>query len=81
MTHRRRYAVATSRETVIDLLALDPLNPRSVIHQLDAIAGACRPACPARRRTGLLSPLQRAMLQTYTALAGADGRDARHRRR
>jgi uncharacterized circularly permuted ATP-grasp superfamily protein/uncharacterized alpha-E superfamily protein len=38
MTHRRRYAVATSRETVIDLLALDGLNPRSVNYQLDEIA-------------------------------------------
>jgi uncharacterized circularly permuted ATP-grasp superfamily protein/uncharacterized alpha-E superfamily protein len=38
MTHRRRYAVATSRETVIDLLALDGLNPRSVSYQLADIA-------------------------------------------
>lgn len=35
MTHRRRYAVATSRETVVDLLALDPWNPRSVLYQLN----------------------------------------------
>ncbi|MCU0832621.1 MAG: circularly permuted type 2 ATP-grasp protein [Rhizobiaceae bacterium] len=37
MTHRRRYAVATSRETVIDLLALDALNPRSIAYQLNEI--------------------------------------------
>ena len=34
ISHRRRYAVATNRETVMDLLALDSLNPRSVLHQL-----------------------------------------------
>ncbi len=37
MTHRRRYVVATTRETVIDLLALDAQNPRSVRFQVDAI--------------------------------------------
>lgn len=35
ITHRRRYEVATSRATVIDLLVLDGLNPRSVMYQLD----------------------------------------------
>jgi len=37
MTHRRRYAVETTRDTVIDLLVLDNLNPRSVLYQLSAI--------------------------------------------
>lgn len=37
MTHRRRFAVATSRETVVDLLALDAMNPRSILFQLDGI--------------------------------------------
>ena len=30
MVHRQRYAVVTTRENVLDLLALDPANPRSV---------------------------------------------------
>ncbi len=34
MTHRRRYNVNTAAPTVTDLLALDPLNPRSVLYQL-----------------------------------------------
>jgi uncharacterized circularly permuted ATP-grasp superfamily protein/uncharacterized alpha-E superfamily protein len=38
LTHRRRYAVDTRRDTVVDLLALDPLNPRSIRFQLDEIA-------------------------------------------
>lgn len=33
MIHRRRYSVETNRNTVIDLLALDPDNPRSLICQ------------------------------------------------
>jgi uncharacterized alpha-E superfamily protein len=38
MVHRQRYAVFTSRESVIDLLALDEANPRSVRFHLDVIA-------------------------------------------
>ncbi len=37
MTHRRRYNVNTARLTVTDLLTLDPLNPRSVLFQLNEI--------------------------------------------
>ncbi|SKA30484.1 circularly permuted type 2 ATP-grasp protein [Consotaella salsifontis] len=33
VAHRRRYSVALSRETVLDLAMLDPLNPRSVSFQ------------------------------------------------
>ncbi|GGG73473.1 hypothetical protein GCM10011415_22230 [Salipiger pallidus] len=37
MTHRRRYSVETGRDTVIDLLALDRDNPRSILFQLDVL--------------------------------------------
>ena len=37
MTHRRRYAVQSGRRTVVDLLALDTLNPRSVLFQLERL--------------------------------------------
>ena len=37
MSHRQRYGVFTSRESVIDLLALDETNPRSVRFHLDVI--------------------------------------------
>jgi uncharacterized alpha-E superfamily protein len=37
MTHRRQYSVYSGRLSVLDLLALDPLNPRSIIFQLDAL--------------------------------------------
>ncbi|XDB00103.1 circularly permuted type 2 ATP-grasp protein [Sulfitobacter sp. LCG007] len=35
--HRQRYAVMASRDSVVDLLALDPSNPRSIRFQLDVI--------------------------------------------
>jgi len=68
MTHRRRYAVATNRATVVDLLALDPMNPRAVIYQLKEIAGHIShlPGAEPHRQ---LSPLQRAMLKLEAGVA------------
>ena len=68
MTHRQRYAVSTNRSTIIDLLALDPLNPRSIIYQLNQISDhmAFLPGVEAHSQ---LSPLQSVILQTRTNLA------------
>ena len=68
MAHRQRYAVATRRETVIDLLALDPLNPRSIIHQLNAVEAHIE-YLPHTGMHRQLSPLQRSLLETKAALA------------
>ncbi len=38
MTHRRHYSVDTSTASVIDLMGLDPFNPRSVAFQITEIA-------------------------------------------
>ncbi len=52
LVHRQRYAVLTSRESVIDLLALDETNPRSAHFHLVVIgrglAELCGPAENAR---------------------------------
>ncbi|ARO13698.1 hypothetical protein BVG79_00342 [Ketogulonicigenium robustum] len=37
MTHRRRFAIETTRTTVVDLLALDSLNPRAILYQVNAL--------------------------------------------
>jgi len=68
MTHRRRFAVATNRNTVIDLLALDAINPRSILYHLTEIRRhvADLPGAEAKRQ---MSPLSRAVLQTHTELA------------
>ena len=68
MTHRRRYTVATARATVIDLLALDPLNPRSIIYQLNEITEHVR-QLPGMEEHRQLSPLQRGLLHASSELA------------
>ena len=58
LTHRRQYARA-ERRSLVDLLALDPLNPRSVLFQLDRLKHEIahlpetgdRDSCRRRRRT------------------------------
>jgi uncharacterized alpha-E superfamily protein len=68
MTHRRRFAVATTRETVIDLLALDGLNPRAIRFQLDGIKDQVS-LLPGATKTGHPSALSRAVLRAHTQLA------------
>ena len=38
VTYRRRFSVDLSRDTVLDLTVLDPLNPRSVAFQVNSLA-------------------------------------------
>lgn len=68
MSHRRRYAVATNRSTVVDLLALDPLNPRSVLYQLNEIHEhiGFLPGSEGHRQ---LTGLQRVALKCRSGLA------------
>ncbi|MFT3972642.1 MAG: circularly permuted type 2 ATP-grasp protein [Amaricoccus sp.] len=68
MSHRRRYSVTTSRETVVDLLALDTLNPRSVLYQLSEIRDHIG-YLPDAVVNGQMSPLSRRVLQIHTGLA------------
>ena len=68
MTHRRRYSVNTNRATVIDLLALDPLNPRSVACQIEEIVGQIN-LLPGAGTSGRLSPLARAALRLSTDIS------------
>jgi uncharacterized alpha-E superfamily protein len=70
LTHRRRYSVSTTRETVLDLLALDPLNPRSVRYQMADLREQAA-ALPAKTQPGRLSELGRALLKLDTDLATA----------
>ena len=68
LTHRRRFTVTASRETVIDLLALDPMNPRSLRNQIDGMAEQIE-TLPGAGRSGVLSPIARAMLRLQTETA------------
>jgi uncharacterized circularly permuted ATP-grasp superfamily protein/uncharacterized alpha-E superfamily protein len=68
MSHRRRYAVSTTRDTVVDLLALDALNPRSVLYHLTEVRDHVD-VLPSASVNGQMSPLARGILQTRTGLA------------
>ncbi|MBX3580465.1 MAG: circularly permuted type 2 ATP-grasp protein [Rhizobiaceae bacterium] len=67
MTHRRQYARA-SQSSLVDLLALDPLNPRSVIFQLDRLKHEVA-HLPETGERGHLSPAAKDVLRIHTALA------------
>lgn len=70
MTHRRRYAVSTNRETVVDLLALDERNPRSLLYQLDALREQVA-FLPGNEPGRPASALARRVLEVHTRLAVA----------
>ena len=68
MTHRRRFSMSSGRGPVIDLLALDPLNPRSVRHQVDGMMEMIRMLPGASEDNHLAAPT-RAILRLQTDLA------------
>ena len=68
MTHRRRYSVNINRATVIDLLGLDPLNPRSVASQIEEIVSHIN-LLPGAGMAGRLSPLAKAALRLSTDIS------------
>ncbi|HEY6257209.1 MAG TPA: circularly permuted type 2 ATP-grasp protein [Xanthobacteraceae bacterium] len=71
MTYRQRYVMIAARAPVIDLVMLDPNNPRSVIYQLDRIE-AHLAALPKRVADGRLSLPQQTAASIATGLRTAD---------
>ncbi|MGB0747686.1 MAG: circularly permuted type 2 ATP-grasp protein [Magnetospiraceae bacterium] len=67
MSQRRRFSVATTRESVVDLLALDSRNPRSVLHHINEVydQAALLPEIPGDPE---ISALSRAVLRIQTNL-------------
>lgn len=70
LTHRRLFAVATTRSTVIDLLACDANNPRSVIYQLAEMKEQVG-FLPGAHEPGGMSELARATLKLHADIAVA----------
>jgi len=70
LSHRRLYAVATSRPTVIDLLACDANNPRSIHYQLADIESQVS-YLPGAKEGAQMSALSRAALKLRAELAVA----------
>ncbi|MET3924334.1 circularly permuted type 2 ATP-grasp protein [Devosia sp. 2618] len=74
MSHRRRYSVSAGTQSSVDLLILDPLNPRAVIFQLTELRSQIE-MLPGGIDDGELSPAAKAALQIETELRVADAAD------
>jgi uncharacterized circularly permuted ATP-grasp superfamily protein/uncharacterized alpha-E superfamily protein len=68
MTHRRLYSVTTTRQSVLELLALDARNPRSILYHLKEIDDQAG-RLPRKAPPGHMSELSRAVLRAHTDLA------------
>jgi uncharacterized circularly permuted ATP-grasp superfamily protein/uncharacterized alpha-E superfamily protein len=71
MSHRRRYSVTAGTQSAVDLLVLDPLNPRSVLFQLAELRSQLE-TLPGGIEDGQLSPAAKAALQIETDLIIAE---------
>ncbi|MDH5832708.1 circularly permuted type 2 ATP-grasp protein [Luteimonas kalidii] len=71
MTHRNRYGVNAGPHSVLDLLALDGANPRSVMFQVDKLREAFA-QLPAAGATHPLPDFARQAMRLHTELATRD---------
>lgn len=71
ITYRRRYRSHAHLETMLDLLLLDPDNPRSLAHQLDLLLEDIR-ALPTAPGAPRVSDAEKHALETSTILRLAD---------
>jgi len=71
MTHRRQYSVTSGRVTLVDLLALDGLNPRSILFQIEALRTEIE-LLPGGIDQGRRSDLARDVLRLHTRLTVAE---------
>ena len=75
ITYRRRHRSHARLDTVLELLLLDPDNPRSVVFQLERLSrdlAAVDHRDPASAGRGRLSPAQRLVLEASTTLRLTD---------
>ncbi len=68
LSHRRLFAVATSRSTVVDLLGCDADNPRAINYQLAELKEQIG-FLPGAREDGQMSSLARAILKLHADVA------------
>jgi uncharacterized alpha-E superfamily protein len=72
ITYRRRYRSHAQLETLLDLLVLDPDNPRSLGHQVDRLTRETALLPGGQPPAGRLSDVGRAVLHASTAVRLAD---------
>lgn len=68
MIHRQRFAVTTRPESVVDLLALDAANPRSVLFNLAELREQIE-SLPDGRPRDQMTEVKRRIIATQTALS------------
>lgn len=73
ITYRLRYVMVAARAPVVDLVALDPANPRSIVYQLARIETHL--AALLKRDDGRLSPPEQIASALTTKLRTADVAD------
>ena len=71
ITYRRRYRSQARVDTLLDLLLLDPTNPRSLTYQFDRLTEDLRDL-PGHPGAGRVSAAERPVLEASTALRVAD---------
>ncbi len=71
ITYRQRYLMVAALAPAVDLVMLDPNNPRSVVFQLDRIESHLG-ALPKRSAGGRLSPVQQIAAAIATRLRTAE---------
>ncbi len=71
ITYRQRYLMVAALAPVVDLVMLDPNNPRSAVFQLDRVE-AHLAALPKRSGAGHLSPVQQIAVSIATRLRTAE---------
>ena len=75
ITYRRRYSVDLSAETVLDLVVLDPLNPRSIAFQINSFK-ALLDELPGMRRGETPAAVARRTARLQVRLASGDATEA-----
>jgi uncharacterized circularly permuted ATP-grasp superfamily protein/uncharacterized alpha-E superfamily protein len=75
ISYRRRYSVDLSRETVLDLVALDPLNPRSIAFQVNSLK-TLLDELPGMRRGESLAAVSRRAARLAVRLTTGDAAEA-----
>ncbi len=68
MTYQRRYSLGAQRNTVVDLMVFDSMNPRSILFLLERMCGLIA-LLPGAETHGVMSPLARAALRAHAAIA------------
>ncbi len=71
ISYRQRYVMIAAQAPVVDLVMLDPNNPRSVLFQLDRIETHLN-ALPKQNASGRLSPVQQIAAAIATRLRTAN---------